>query len=614
MKLKKIAEYFLHPEKPVEADGLASARSFFDRPSAAEVESIEEVDEKEQILAEVAALKKIAVNYMHPERPVEVSDDTACARCFFSRASAPEYDDEEEDEERETIMEELAALKKYADFYQHPEKPIAVDPTVFGRNFFDRPSAEEKETFYEAEQRNLIVEEMKQLKKLAVDYLHPERPVVPTDSFASGRNYFTRPSAPEYEDDGDDIKRDRMLQDMAALKKFAGYYLHPERPVEIDAATFARSYFDRPSAPEQETFYEAEQRAQIIAEMAQLKQKAIDYMHPELPVTTDAAVFGRNFYSRPSAPEYEDQDEAEERERILEDMAALKQNAVDYMRPELPVSVDDTSFGRNYFSRPSANEKETFFEAEQRAFILEEMAKLKKHAVDYMHPERPLPSMDPTAFGRNYFGRASAPDQESAGEAEERARILAEASALKKLAVDYLHPERPLLIAPTVFARNYFARASAPEMESNDEALERELILADAAALKSLSVDYMHPEVPIKTTDPNACGRNYFGHGSALGHAHYIHSTGYANDGHHDADERSHHDDYGHFDMDEDDVFHDMRQYIVLSGDTNRGTSKITNSKMSSDEEGELSRSPSSVMLFTGVLEDDSHPRLPTMG
>ena len=68
--------------------------------------------------------------------------------------------------------------------------------------------------------------------------------------------------------------------------------------------------------------------------------------------------------------------------------------------------------------------------------------------------------------------------------------------------------------------------------------------------------------------------------------------------------------------MDED-IFYDMRQSIVLplASEANPSGPKIQSSKMSSDEEGELSRSPSSVMLFTGAYgEDDAHPPLPTMG
>merc|ERR1719223_1891960 len=103
------------------------------------------------------------------------------------------------------------------------------------------------------------------------------------------------------------------------------------------------------------------------------------------------------------------------------------------MHPELGVeSTDSTSFGRNYFNRPSAPDAISEEEAEERALILAEAAAMKKLAVDYMHPELGVESTDSTSFGRNYFNRPSAPDAISEEEAEERAQILAEAAAMKK--------------------------------------------------------------------------------------------------------------------------------------------------------------------------------------
>merc|ERR1712007_312317 len=91
---------------------------------------------------------------------------------------------------------------------------------------------------------------------------------------------------------------------------------------------------------------------------------------------------------------------------------------------------------------------------------------LKKLAVDYMHPELGVVTSDPTATARCYFDRASAPEQESIEEAEERAMALTDAVALKKLAVDYMHPELGVVTSdPAATARCYFDRASAPEQE-----------------------------------------------------------------------------------------------------------------------------------------------------
>merc|ERR1712007_235352 len=96
-------------------------------------------------------------------------------------------------------------------------------------------------------------------------------------------------------------------------------------------------------------------------------------------------------------------------------------------------------------------------------------------------------------------------------EAEERAMALADAVALKKLAVDYMRPELGVVTSdPTANARCYFDRASAPEQESIEEAEERAMVLADAVALKKLAVDYMHPELGVVTSDPTATARCYF--------------------------------------------------------------------------------------------------------
>merc|ERR1711902_188562 len=127
-------------------------------------------------------------------------------------------------------------------------------------------------------------------------------------------------------------------------------------------------------------------------------------MHPEVGVSvSDATVFGRNFFDRHSAPADEDAE-----------AAALKKSAVDYMHPEVGVaSADGASFGRNffcrnYFNRSSAPEAEEGELEEERARVLVEAAALKKSAVDYMHPEVGVVAADATSFGRNYFNRFSA--------------------------------------------------------------------------------------------------------------------------------------------------------------------------------------------------------------
>jgi hypothetical protein len=587
------AEFFLHPEKPITTTVDATARCYFDRATAPERLHVEDADEKAFILEDLKALKKFAIDYMHPEVPVVTTDATARARNFFSRLSGSERESVEESEERIRVLEDAIMLKKFAVDYMHPELPVVTtDPTACARNYFSRPSAPEQESVEEADARVRIFDDLMQLNRLAVDYAHPELPAVTTDATTCGRNYFTRASAPEQESLQDTEERKRILEDAMHLKEFAVDYMHPELPViRTDAMATGRNYFTRASAPEQMSLKDVGERTRILEDAMQLKKLSVDYMHPELPViTADATSTGRNYFMRASAPEQDLYEEASERALILEDAMMLKKLAVDYMHPELPVvTTDPTACARNYFSRPSAPVQESVEEAEERALIMEETMQLKSLAVDYMHPERPVVTTDFTTFGRNYFSRFSAPEQESVEDAEEHVRILEDVMQLKKLAVDYMHPEQALVA--TCCGRNFFTRASAPEQESIEEAEERALVLAEAIQLQKLAVDYLHPERPVVTSDSTATGRNYFDRPSARGHAQMIHTfPPHEDDIYHD-DSDNHCD---HFGMEEElDHFADMRQHL-------RVPSPPPGAKDFLEEGSNLSRSPSSVMLFTG--------------
>jgi len=260
--------------------------------------------------------------------------------------------------ERRMILEDAKMLKSYAVFHLHPERKVETkDSFSFGRNFFDRYSAHEKETFDEAEERAVILEETKALKKFATFHLHPEDPVQETDVNACGRNYFSRPSAVEYLDEDEEQERAKILEETAMLKKYAKFHLHPELPVvSSDLATVGRNYFMRGSAPDQESVEDAIERAKILEEAALLKEFAKFHLHPELPVvSSDPNASGRNYFIRGSAPEQESVEDAIERAKILEEAALLKKFAKFHLHPELPVvSSDPNAFGRNYFCRSTA--------------------------------------------------------------------------------------------------------------------------------------------------------------------------------------------------------------------------------------------------------------------
>jgi hypothetical protein len=304
-----------------------------------------------------------------------------------------------------------------------------------------------------------------------------------------------------------------IMEDAKALKAAAKMWLHPEEPVKVvDATVFGRNYFNRASAPEVESVEEANERARVLADAKALKANVVAWTHPEIGVkTSDPFACGRNYFERASAPETEEDEYADERADALADAAALKSFAVDYRHPEVGViTTDGTACGRNYFNRYSAPEVEDMEDAAEYARVMADAKALKSNAVDYLHPEVGVVTSDPTACGRNYFNRYSAPETDDVDEANERAAILADALALKKSAVDYLHPEIGVTTTDgTACGRNYFNRYSAPEVEDIDEANERALILAEAASLKKQAIDFMHPERPVEV-DANAFGRNYF--------------------------------------------------------------------------------------------------------
>jgi len=212
-----------------------------------------------------------------------------------------------------------------------------------------------------------------------------------------------------------------------------------------------------------------------------------------------------------------------------------------------------------------------------------------------MHPELPMVVSDSTATARCYFDRASAPEVESKEEAEARTQVLADAAALKKLAVDYLHPELPVVVSdPTATARCYFDRASAPEVESNEDAEARAQVLADAAALKKLAVDYLHPELPVVVSDSTATARCYFDRASAPG---VEVAVGVAT--HDEEVEYRVRSDTDLFDFEEHhDVFHEIKETFTKFSRSHSIGLEEESKVIDKEEEGKLSRSPSSVMLF----------------
>jgi hypothetical protein len=592
ISLKASAARCLHPEAPVPPTKAAVTRS-----APGSWRAPVDAEHRAAALADSMLLKAGAAQYLHPELPVKV-DAEAKARCYFE----PAHVDAEEDLELDRLLEDVRALKAGAARYLHPELPVRVDPAAAARCYFGRASAPEYEDAEQVSERAKLAGDARALKAAAAQYLHPELPVE-ADAEAAARGYFGRASAPEYEDVEDDLELDCLVQDLCALKAAAAQYLHPELPVKVDAGAMARCYFARPSAPDYGDAEGELERDSLLDDIRALKAAAAQYLHPELPVKVDAGARARCYFERLSAPEYEDAEDDLERDDFVEDMKALKATAAQYLHPELAVPLSAVAVTRGLVQ--DAGGEGDALDLEERAAVLEEVHKLKAAAAQYLHPEVPV-KVDPGAAARCYFDRPSAPERESQEDVAEREAALEDALRLKSLAARYLAPHAPVSVDPEVAGRSYFERASAPREESEDggaedAALERELVLAEAKALKDVAAYYLHPEVAVSALSVPG-GRGYFDRPSARHHDAMIHTfPAHDDDLHHD----EHHDEHiDHFGLDEEieaRLYEDLRQHLPskpLKAKASR-SGLAAGSDGSDEEEGKLSRSPSSIMLFT---------------
>jgi len=485
--LKTDAEGYHNPELVIcETDPTVFGRNYY-APD-------DEAEERAKILKEATMLKQSAAKYQYPEDKVETSNATLFGRNYFNRFDSSNVVSKEDAEERAQILADAAALKKEAVYYNYPEAPVHVDPTAFGRNFFMADSDSEVD-----EEREQILGEATMLKELATNYQHPEFKVDSSDATLFGRNYFNRFDGSEVVEEEDAEERAQILADAAALKKEAVYYNCPEAPVHVDPTAFGRNFFMADSESE----VDEEEREQILGEATMLKELATNFQHPEVKVdSSDATLFGRNYFNRFDGYEVVKEEDAEERAQILANAAALKKEAVYYNCPEAPVHVDPTAFGRNFFVADSDSE----VDEEECEQILGEASNLKELAANYHHPEVKVNSSDATLFGRNYFNRFDGSEVVEEEDAEERAQILADAAALRKEAAYYNCPEASVDVDPTAFGKNFFIADS--ECEVDEE--ERTRILSEATMLKELAANYQHPAVKVKTSDTTLFGRNYF--------------------------------------------------------------------------------------------------------
>jgi len=441
------------------------------------------------ILKDCSILKQYAAFHLHPERPVETVDPTASARCYFNRPSAPQQESIEDAEERIRTLKDCQVLRNCAANYLLPEFLAA-----------------------HALGREEVLADVKALKMYAKFHLHPELPVETTDAFACERKFFDRPSAPEREsreeaDEHHQILEDaRQLEDWVQLQQFG-------RVLETD---YFHSDYGEESIEDDETAGEPTEvdRQEALTDIAALKMYAKFHLHPELPVeTTDPLACGRNFFDRPSALERESREEADEHHQILEDARQLE----DWVQLQQFGRVLETDFFHSNDTINAIEYDEVITEAD-REEVLADVAALKMYAKFHLHPELPVETTDSLACERNFFDRPSAPERETQEEAEEHHQILEDARHLEDLVqlqqfghvldADYFH---------CTFAMDDDDVVGMLDEATTDATAEdREQALADVEALKMYAKFHLHPELPVETTDPLACGRNFFDRPSAL--------------------------------------------------------------------------------------------------
>jgi len=166
---------------------------------------------------------------------------------------------------------------------------------------------------------------------------------------------------------------------------------------------------------------------------------------------------------------------------------------------------------RCYFERASAPETVTKDEADAIVESLSEATLIKKLASDFVHPENQVNTTDAFSFGRNYFTKCSSVPTESEEEVVKRAQVIDEATLLKEHATSYLCPD--LVVSntdPSTYGRNYFGRFNSNGVLSKEDADELDGIMNDTGVLKKASTDYLRPEVSVSNVHPFSLGRNYF--------------------------------------------------------------------------------------------------------
>jgi membrane-bound inhibitor of C-type lysozyme len=509
----------------------------------------EELDEIYHVLEDARRLKLAAKAFSNPEEKV---NKYFGARCYFERASAPEVVSKDEADAQAEVILDVTRMKNLAvDFLVADNEVKSSDPLSFGRNYFtscvaadakeadevaqvlaetrmlkeqaasylcpegdlkvksfgarcyfDRASAPEVASKDEADTEAEVLSDITCMKGLAVDFLHPESQTKSTDSFSFGRSYFVDPAECKEEAD----ERAQILAEARLLKEQATKYHCPEEKVNVESIG-SRCYFERASAPEPVTRDVVDAQSEIVLDASRMKKLAGGFLNPEnVSISITASSFGRNYFTDSA----ESKEEADERAEALAEARLLKERATNYFCPEKKVTVESVG-SRCYFERASAPETITKGEADAIVESLSDATLIKKLSADFVHPENQVNTTDAFSFGRNYFTKCSSVPTELKEEVVKRAQFIDEATLLKEHATSYLCPELVVTNTdPSTYGRNYFGRLDSNEVLSKEDADELYGIMSDTGVMKKASTDYLRPEVSVSNTHPFAMGRNYF--------------------------------------------------------------------------------------------------------
>ncbi|GMI04365.1 hypothetical protein TrLO_g9665 [Triparma laevis f. longispina] len=250
-KMRETVSWYTNPSQPLKVSPFAIASAASTVPTflnevdstapkgIVDVDGADEQEERRQILATAAEMKKIASWYLHPSQPLETSP-MASARCYFDRASAVEQETKENADDRAEALEAAKEMSKVVSWFTNPSQPVEVSPMASAHCTFSDKDMNSKE---EADERAEILEDCKQLSKVASWFSNPSQPIE-VSPFASAKCAFS--NARETKEKAD--ARAEAIEAVKEISKITSWFTNPSQPVEVSATASARNFFTRSTA------------------------------------------------------------------------------------------------------------------------------------------------------------------------------------------------------------------------------------------------------------------------------------------------------------------------------------------------------------------------------